>query len=254
MTERMTPQEGEALVARRDAIAQRYQETMVAYQRANGEEKAALKERMQELQLELAQLKPQLRAWGEQCHEHDQGGVPQSKRELVGRLLRWRDELRDRVRNPKAPEAERHFADVAARRLDLILGPLQVPPASSAAPKVVPPRADPPPAPAVPPAPPIQWKPTTVTLNGAHCGVTVSLTAEETRDYQTGDPVAVVCRKLGVTVAEYEAWDASAGYVSCCARTRAGKRCKALVPNAGTTSLVDWVQRMRVGELCAVHG
>ncbi|HZG69346.1 MAG TPA: hypothetical protein VEZ12_21615 [Herpetosiphonaceae bacterium] len=252
----MTEAEAADMMARRTAVQQQLNQVMSEYLKASGSAKEALKPRVHELQQELATFKPMLRAWGDQCHEADQAGVQRSKRELVGRLLQWRQELRDRSRNPKAPPAERHFADAAAKRLVHILGPLQkdAAPTSSSQQHDAAPRSDP------------QSKPDrhsqeatqseapglVVPYKTVWGGSEITLTTEEAREYAR-DPMGTMCRKLGVTEAEFSAWQASAGHVSCSAMTVAGRRCKQLVKGSPTLSLREWVDRMKAGERCETH-
>lgn len=246
--------EADALLAQRSTLQQEFQAVMHAYRLASGAQRKTLKTRLQEVQRQLELVKPKLRAWGEQCHADDRAGIERSKRELVGRLLRWRDELRDRARNPKSPPAERHFADQAGRRLDDILGPLhEAPTVSADGTSIAPPSA---PAKAVLPAtdPVIAWKPMTARVKGVYGDFEVALTADQTRAYQMGDQLGAATAALGVTVAEYQEWLEWRGFVHCCARTKAGKTCRNLVLAAPTQSVQEWAERMRVGELCATHG
>lgn len=67
------------------------------------------------------------------------------------------------------------------------------------------------------------------------------------------DRDGAVARRNQVTTEEYHAWIAADGHVRCCARTKAGKRCRGIVPGGGNRTLTEWAERTRVGELCTSH-
>lgn len=69
----------------------------------------------------LSAIKHKLRNIAE-AEEQEKGDIPGvTKRELIGRLVSWRDRLADRIKNPKTPPGERLFSQQAVDDIQKIL-------------------------------------------------------------------------------------------------------------------------------------
>lgn len=78
----------------------------------------------------------------------------------------------------------------------------------------------------------------------------VAIKPEELMEYLRG-PVEFFARRLGVSHAQFIAWQEEKCSVRCAARTSKGRRCKQIVTGGSHVSAVQWLKMQ--GEYCSVH-
>jgi hypothetical protein len=77
-------------------------------------------ERLAEVERELTDIKAELRTIAE-AENPDKLDIPSTKKVMIGRLLSWRDEANDEIKNPRTTPAGKHYAQIIVQRITAIV-------------------------------------------------------------------------------------------------------------------------------------
>lgn len=110
--------EVEKAVAERDSIRRAMDERMGTYRQTG--DKGALADHT-ELAKKIREVNGRLKHLGDEVHRVSGCGLVKTKREFIGALMAWSDEMKDLCKNPKTSPAERLFCEKAIKRINVIV-------------------------------------------------------------------------------------------------------------------------------------